>query len=249
MNQSVVEVAGLTKAFGGLRAVDGVSMIVPTGQRRALIGPNGAGKTTLFHCITGSMPPSGGRIFLFGKDVTRLAEHRRTAMGMGRTYQITNVFHDLTVMENLLLAVQGTRRQKWELFRPVEAFPESRERAAEELARVGLAHRASDSVHHLSYGECRQLEFALALANRPRVLLLDEPASGHSPAERQRVTEIIAQLPRDITLILIEHDGGMALVLAARVPVRHRGRSIRPGTPRLSQASSSSFSASTLLLP
>ncbi len=157
-------------------------------------------------------------------------------MGMGRTYQITNVFHDLTVMENVLLAVQGTTRQKWTLFRSVESFQESRDRAAEELARVGLARRASVSVHHLSYGERRQLEFALALATRPRVLLLDEPASGLSPAERHRIARIIAALPRDITVILIEHDMSVALALADRVTVLHRGRTIIESTPDEVQA-------------
>jgi branched-chain amino acid transport system ATP-binding protein len=236
VDRNAVEVVDLTKAFGGLRAVEGVSLKVPTGQRRALIGPNGAGKTTLFNCITGSMAPSAGRIFLFGNDVTHLAEHHRTARGMGRTYQITNVFHDLSVIENVLLAVLGTTRQKWVLYRSVGTFPESRGRATEELARVGLAHRALDSVHQLSYGERRQLEFALALASQPRILLLDEPASGLSPGERQRIAEIIAQLPREITIILIEHDMGVALGLADWVTVLHRGRVILEGTPDEVQA-------------
>jgi branched-chain amino acid transport system ATP-binding protein len=236
VDRNAVEVVDLTKAFGGLRAVEGVSLKVPTGQRRALIGPNGAGKTTLFNCITGSMAPSAGRIFLFGNDVTRLAEHHRTARGMGRTYQITNVFHDLSVIENVLLAVLGTTRQKWVLYRSVGTFPEGRGRATEELARVGLAHRALDSVHQLSYGERRQLEFALALASQPRILLLDEPASGLSPGERQRIAEIIAQLPREITIILIEHDMGVALGLADWVTVLHRGRVILEGTPDEVQA-------------
>ncbi|MFQ5519935.1 MAG: ABC transporter ATP-binding protein [Candidatus Methylomirabilia bacterium] len=230
MGDNAVEVVELTKAFGGLRAVDGISMRVPTGQRRALIGPNGAGKTTLFNCITGSAAPSAGRIFLFGIDITYLAEHRRTAMGMGRTYQITNVFHKLTVMENVLLALQGTIRQKWVLHRSIGAFRESRARALEELERVGLTARASDPVRLLSYGERRQLEFALALANRPRLLLLDEPASGLSPGERQRIAETIAQLPREITIILIEHDMSLALGLADQVTVLHRGRVILEGT-------------------
>ena len=236
MDGIAVEVVDLSKAFGGLRAVDGVSMRVPTGQRRAIIGPNGAGKTTLFNCVSGSMAPSAGRIFLFGNDITSVAEHHRTAMGMGRTYQITNVFHELTVMENVLLAAQGTMRQKWVLYRPIEAYPKSRARAEEELARVGLAHRASDSVHSLSYGERKQLEFALAFATRPRVLLLDEPASGLSPGERQRIAEIIAQLPREITIILIEHDMSVALRLADEVTVLHRGQVILEGTPDEVQA-------------
>ena len=229
--QNAVDVAELTKTFGGVHAVDKVSLHVPIGQRRALLGPNGAGKTTLFNCITGSMRPSAGRIFLFGKDVTEMPEHHRTSMGISRTYQITNVFLKLSVIENVLLAVQGTTRQKWIPYRSVDSFPESLARATEELDRVGLANRADLSVRYLSYGERRQLELAIALASRPRVLLLDEPASGLSPAERQRIAGIIAQLPRHITLILIEHDMSVALGLADQVAVLHRGRVILEGTP------------------
>lgn len=231
MDQSAVEVVGLTKAFGGVRAVEKVSMKVPVGQRRVLIGPNGAGKTTLFNCITGTFPPTSGKIFLFGKNVTRMAEHRRTAMGIGRTYQITNVFHDLTVLENLVLAVQGNSRQKWVMHRPVNAFADSLKRAGKELDRVGLKGRTHDSVQHLSYGERKQLELALALASQPRVLFLDEPCSGLSPGERQRIAEIIKEFPRDITLILIEHDMSIALGLADQVSVLHRGSIILEGTP------------------
>ncbi len=236
MDQNAVEVADLTKTFGGVHAVEGVSMKVPTGQCRVLIGPNGAGKTTLFNCITGGMSPSSGRIFLFEKEVTHLAEHHRAAMGIGRTYQITNVFHELSVMENVLLSVLGTKRQKWILHRSVDSFSENRMRATEELDHVGLGHRTSVSVHHLSYGERRQLELALALASKPRVLLLDEPASGLSTGERHRITEIISKLPQHITVILIEHDMSVALGLADQVSVLHRGRVILEGTPEEVQA-------------
>jgi branched-chain amino acid transport system ATP-binding protein len=235
--ESAVEVLGLTKSFGGLRALDDVSIRVPAGQRRALIGPNGAGKTTLFNCITGAIAPSAGRVVLFGRDITRLAEHRRAADGVARTYQITNVFHRLTVLENVLLAVQGTLRQKWVVYRSLAAFRPSLARADAELARVGLTGRAGDPVGALSYGERRQLELALALASGPRVLLLDEPASGLSPAERQRVREIVAGLPRDITIVLIEHDMGLALGLADQVTVLHRGRVILEGSGDEIQAS------------
>jgi branched-chain amino acid transport system ATP-binding protein len=231
MESHAVEIAELTKTFGGVHAVEKVSLQVPVGQRRVLIGPNGAGKTTLFNCVTGSLPPTSGRIFLFGKEVTHLAEHLRTAMGLGRTYQITNVFPDLTVLENIILSIQGTTRKKWVLHRPVKSFPEILDRAAAELERVGLQHRQADSVHLLSYGERRQLELALALACRPRALFLDEPCSGLSPSERQRIFNIITQLPRDITIVCIEHDMQVALGLADQVSVLHRGRLILEGTP------------------
>lgn len=231
METSAVEIKELTKTFGGVHAVEKVTLKVPIGQRRVLIGPNGAGKTTLFNCITGSLPPTSGRIFLFGKDVTHLPEHRRTAMGLGRTYQITNVFPNLTVLENIILSMQGTSSRKWIFHRTVKSFSETQDQAVAELDRVGLKPRQADSVHLLSYGERRQLELALALASRPRVLFLDEPCSGLSPSERQRIFNIITQLPREITIVCIEHDMQVALGLADQVAVLHRGQLILEGTP------------------
>jgi branched-chain amino acid transport system ATP-binding protein len=228
---AAVEVDELAKVFGGLRAVDGVSLSVAPGERRALIGPNGAGKTTLFHCVTGTLLPSSGRVKLFGHDVTDLPEHQRTGLGMGRTFQITNVFPDLTLIENLVLSIIGTDRRKWILHRPVSAFPALREQALAGLAAVGLADRAEESVKLLSYGERRQLELALALNTAPKVLFLDEPCAGLSPSERQRFSQLIAALPRAITLIMIEHDIDIALALADRVTVLHHGKVILDGTP------------------
>ena len=226
-----VEVKDLTKTFGGLRALDGVSLRVPVGERRALIGPNGAGKTTLFNCIAGSLTPTSGKIFLFGEEVTHRAEYNRTAMGLARTYQITNVFHQLSVLENVLLAEQGAKRQKWVFYRPMDTFREKIAAARDRLAFLGLEHRCDDFVHELSYGERRQLEMVLALVSRPRVLLLDEPASGLSPAERQRIGEIIRSLPAEITVIFIEHDMDVALGIADRVTVLQQGSFLAEGTP------------------
>ena len=231
MAEKAIEADNVAKLFGGLAAVNGVSLTVAAGERRALIGPNGAGKTTLFHCITGTLKPSSGRVALFGRDVTRDPEHRRTALGMGRTFQITNVFPDLTLVENLALAIIGTDRRKWVLHRPVEAFEDVRRQALEGLERVGLAGRAEQPAKLVSYGERRQLELALALNTRPKVLFLDEPCAGLSPAERQRISRMIAELPRDITLLMIEHDMDVALGLADRVTVLHQGRVILEGTP------------------
>ena len=231
MAENALRIDGLAKVFGGLAAVDGVSLSVAAGERRVLIGPNGAGKTTLFHCITGTLKPTRGSVRLFGRDVTRDPEHRRTALGMGRTFQITNVFPDLTLLENMTLAIVGTDRRKWVMHRAVAAFADVRRQALEGLEMVGLAGRAAQLVKLLSYGERRQLELALALNTRPKVLFLDEPCAGLSPSERQRISKMIAGLPRDITLVMIEHDMDVALGLADRVTVLHQGQVILEGTP------------------
>jgi branched-chain amino acid transport system ATP-binding protein len=228
---SAIAVEGLSKVFGGLRAVDNVTLAVAAGERRVLIGPNGAGKTTLFHCIAGMLQPSDGRVVMFGTDISSLSENRRTARGIGRTFQISNVCVDLTVMENLQLAMLGIDRRKWTMHRPVSAFADLRERGEAELVRVGLEGRADETVKFLSYGERRQLELALSLASNPKVLLLDEPCAGLSPSERQRLFQLIKELSRDITLIMIEHDIDIALALADRVTVLHRGSVIFDGTP------------------
>jgi branched-chain amino acid transport system ATP-binding protein len=233
---TAVEIEDLAKVFGGLRAVDGVTLRVAAGERRALIGPNGAGKTTLFHCVTGTLLASSGRVKLYGHDVTHMPEHRRTKLGMGRTFQITNVFTDLSLTENLALSIVGTDRRKWIFHRPLEAFPAIRAQALAGLDAVGLKNRADHPVRLLSYGERRQLELALALNTGPKVLFLDEPCAGLSPSERQRIFNMIRGLPRDITVVLIEHDMDVALGLADLVTVMHRGRVMAEGTPEEVQA-------------
>ena len=236
MTETALEVDRVSKVFGGLRAVDDVSLAVERGERRVLIGPNGAGKTTLFHCITGTLRPTAGRVSLFGSDVTGLVEPERTARGMGRTFQISNVFTELAVIENLALAILGTDRRKWTIHRTLDAFPQVRAQALEALAMVGLEGRAERRVAELSYGERRQLELALALKTEPKVLFLDEPCAGLSPSERQRISQLIGALPRDITLLMIEHDMDVALALADRVTVLHRGKVIVEGSPDEVQA-------------
>jgi branched-chain amino acid transport system ATP-binding protein len=231
MTQPVIEIDRLSKVFGGLRAVDNASLSVAQGERRVLIGPNGAGKTTLFNCIAGTLRPTAGRVLLFGDDISRLAENKRTARGMSRTFQISNVFTDLTVLENLMLSIVGTDRRKWIMHRPLSSFAAERAQAFDGLARVGLHDRAGELVKFLSYGERRQLELALALNVSPKVLLLDEPCAGLSPSERQAFSQLIEALPREITLIMIEHDIDIALALADRVSVLHHGKVILDGTP------------------
>lgn len=219
----------VVKRFGGLQAVREVSMEVAPGERRVIIGPNGAGKTSLFHCISGTLQVTSGRIECLGHDMTHLPEHQRTLLGIGRTFQISSVFPDLTVMENIALARLGITSNKWSLWRKALAQPGLRRQAAEELERVGLPGRESWTVKSMSYGERRQLELVLALVNQPRLLLLDEPCAGLSPAERQRLSDIIQNLPRSITMLMIEHDMDVALGLADRVTVLHQGQVIIEG--------------------
>lgn len=231
MSEAAIQVDNVSKAFAGLRAVDAVSLSIPRGERRVLLGPNGAGKTTLFHCISGTHQPTGGRILMFGQDISNVSENGRTALGMGRTFQISNVCTDLTVLENLLLGMLGTRSRKWVMFWPVTADAELIARAKAALERVGLQGRENEEVKYLSYGERRQLELALALSSNPRVLLLDEPCAGLSPSERQHFSKLVANLSREITLLMIEHDIDIALALADKVTVLHRGKLIFDGLP------------------
>ena len=210
--------------------MEGVTLSVQPGERRALIGPNGAGKTTLFNLISGTLPLSGGAISLFGQDVTRAPAHRRAALGLARTFQITNLFPDLTVLENCLLAVQARSPVKFSMLRPVTAYGHLRERARAMLEAVGLEAVAAARVNVLSHGEQRQLEIALALAGRPRVLLLDEPTAGLSPAESRLMAALLARLDPAITVLMIEHDMDIALELSPTVTVLHYGRVIADGS-------------------
>jgi len=225
-----LELRSVSKAFGGLRAVDDVALAVRAGERRALIGPNGAGKTTLFNLISGELPASSGTITLFGRDVTRAAAHRRAALGLARTFQITNVFPSLTVLENCLLAVQALSPVKLAMHRPLGRYADLHARARTTLEAVGLADRAGATAQHLSHGEQRQLEIALALAGRPRVLLLDEPTAGLSPAESQLMAGLIKRLDPAMTVLVIEHDMDIALEIVQHVTVLHYGRVIADGT-------------------
>jgi len=220
---------GVTKNFGGLRAVDDVALAVRPGERRALIGPNGAGKTTLFNLISGSLPVSAGSIMLFGRDVTNTPAHVRAAQGLARTFQITNLFPDLTVLDNCLLAVQALTPTRFAMLRPVGAYRSLHAGARATLESVGLDGVGDALVKNLSHGEQRQLEIALALAGRPRVLLLDEPTAGLSPAESRLMAGLLARLDPAITVLMIEHDMDIALELSPHVTVLHYGRVIADG--------------------
>ncbi len=208
-----------------------VDLDVAHGERRAILGPNGAGKTTLFNVISGDVPPSAGSIEFLGEEVSALSPRARARLGMGRTYQKSRSFLGLSVEDNLYLALLGTRTGH---FRPVtlrKRDQEVREEAAELARTVGLADRRRSLVGLLSHGEQRQLEVAMARASHPRLMMLDEPASGLSRGERVALTELLLQLDRSITLILIEHDMDVALRVAEQVTMMHDGRVIVEGTP------------------
>jgi branched-chain amino acid transport system ATP-binding protein len=206
-----------------------MDLAVQQGERRAIIGPNGAGKTTLFNLISGELEVSGGAIHLFDHDITGLPPHRRAALGLARTFQITNLFPSLSALENALLAVQGLTRTKFAMLRPLERFAGLREHALAALRAVGLEDRAATTVRNLSHGEQRQLEIALALAGRPRVLLLDEPTAGLSPGESQLMADLLRRLDPAMTVLIIEHDMDIALEIALHVTVLHYGRVIADG--------------------
>jgi branched-chain amino acid transport system ATP-binding protein len=226
---SALEVRGLFKRFGGVEALSGVSFSVEPGERRMLIGPNGAGKTTLFHCVSGTQLPTAGSVTLFGDDITRLAPHARARAGLARTFQITNLFPRLSVLENVLLAVAAAAGVGPALIKPMTAYRPLYERAERLLADWGVAEKQQRQVRHLSYGEQRQLELALALAGAPKLLLLDEPTAGLSAAETARVVAMVRNLPRHMTLLMIEHDMDVAFELADRISVLHQGRLIAEG--------------------
>jgi branched-chain amino acid transport system ATP-binding protein len=198
----VLRLTQVSRVFGGLRAVDRLSLDVADGERVAVIGPNGAGKTTLFNLVSGEVAPSEGRVEALGRDITRWPPHRRAALGLGRTYQLTNLFPRLTVLENLLLAAAALDGARRSMLRPIRRFAHLYERAEALLARLGLAEARDTPAWQLSYGAQRQLEIALALAGRPRLLLLDEPTAGLSSGETRDMLTVIRDLPRALTVVL-----------------------------------------------
>jgi branched-chain amino acid transport system ATP-binding protein len=220
---------GLSRAFGALKAVDAVDLEVTRGARHALIGPNGAGKSTLFKLVTGTMRADAGTVKLVGRDVTGMTEVRRCLLGMSQTMQHASLFASMTAAETVALAAQRHDGGRLSLF--PRRQPRVRARAEELLAEVGLADRRGVPVPALSHGERKQLEVALALACRPSLLLLDEPAAGMSPAESARLVELLAALPSEITVLFVEHDLDLVFSLADAVTVLHLGRVLLSGTP------------------
>ncbi|MDJ0942814.1 MAG: ABC transporter ATP-binding protein [Kiloniellales bacterium] len=225
-----LELEAVSRHFGALVALADINLTVEAGERRAVLGSNGAGKTTLFNAITGDFPPTTGRVRLFGEDVTDLPVHERIRRGLRRTYQISLLFDGLSVIENIYLACRGVGRRRFSLRRPAPA--DSAMQMAETLLEAVHLDDARDlQVATLSHGQQRQLEIALALAGAPRLILLDEPAAGLSPAERAELIEILQALPEHIGYIIIEHDMDVALRVAERVTMLHNGRIFKEGTP------------------
>ena len=221
---------GVTRTFGALRAVDEVSLRVAAGQKYAILGSNGAGKTTLFNAITGDFPPTAGRIHFFGEDITELPPHERIRKGLRRTYQSSLLFRDLTVRDNLYLAVRGVASGRFSFWRAGRSHP-STVATNDLLDRARLSHIADTRVADLSHGQQRQLEIGMALAGAPRLILFDEPAAGLSPAERRELVTLLASLPPHMSYLLIEHDLEIAMRAATRVTVMHNGRVLKSGTP------------------
>ena len=221
---------GVTRAFGALRAVDEVSLTVAAGQKYAILGSNGAGKTTLFNAITGDFPPTAGRIYFFGEDITDLPPHERIRKGLRRTYQSSLLFRDLTVRDNLFLAVRGVSNGRFGFLR-ARANHASTVATQDLLERARLTHLADELVANLAHGQQRQLEIGMALAGAPRLILFDEPAAGLSPAERRELVALLRSLPEHMSFVLIEHDLDIALSVTERVTVMHNGRVLKTGTP------------------
>ena len=224
-----LELRGLSKSFGGLRAVRDVTLKIMPGDRKAIIGPNGAGKTTLFNLITGIFPATSGQVVLFGQDVTRWPSHRRTALGMARTFQITSLFPKLTVLDNVLLAIQGLRRSKFVMWRFLSSYRDFYDRAHGLLERARFLDRKDTEVRYLSHGEQRQLEIILGLASDPKILLLDEPAAGLSSGESSEMIRFLAHLDRNLAILLIEHDMDVVFDVAEHISVLHFGEVLEAG--------------------
>jgi len=230
MSAEALRLDGLSKSFGGVPAVRGVSLSIEDGERRLLLGPNGAGKTTLFNLVTGDLPPDAGSIRLFGREISRMPAHRRVHLGLARTYQVITLFPRDTLVHNLELALLGLSPLRWNPVALLSRRPELRERALAVLDRVGLRGAADRRLADTSYGEQRRVEIAMALSQEPRVLLLDEPFAGLSQEERRDIQQQLAAIPRRVTVVMIEHDLDVALSFAERITVLHQGQIIVEGS-------------------
>ncbi len=228
-DRPVLELKALSKSFGGLHAVRDVTLEIMPGDRKAIIGPNGAGKTTLFNLITGIFPASSGQVLLFGQDVTSWPSHRRTALGMARTFQITSLFPKLTVLDNVLLAIEGVRKTKFVMWRFLSSYRDIYVQAQRLLEQADFLDRKDTQVRYLSHGEQRQLEIVLGLASDPKILLLDEPAAGLSSGELSEMARFLMRLDPGLAILLIEHDMDVVFDVADHISVLHFGKILETG--------------------
>ena len=228
---ALLQTENLAKRFGGIVATDDVTLGIAAGELHAVIGPNGAGKTTLIAQLSGQLAPDAGRIRFSGHDISALPMHKRSALGLARSFQITSLFLDLSVLDNVALAVQAHAGHSFHFWRDARSEKELREPARAALARVGLSAREQLPASALSHGEHRQLELAMALAGNPRMLLLDEPMAGLGPEESARMVEMLRALKKELTILLVEHDMEAVFALADRITVLVYGRVIASGAP------------------
>jgi branched-chain amino acid transport system ATP-binding protein len=228
---ALLRVDGLTKRFGGVVASDNLALAVREGELHAIIGPNGAGKTTLISQLAGEIAPNAGRIYFDGRDITELQVYQRSLLGLARSFQITSLFPHFTALDNVALAVQAHSGHSFRFWRDARSEPDLRGPAREALKRVGIDHRADSVVANMSHGEHRQIELAMALATKPRMLLLDEPMAGLGAEESGRMVRMLRELKREVTILLIEHDMEAVFALADRITVLVYGRVIASGDP------------------
>jgi len=238
-NQFCLTLEYLSKNFDGLAAVDQVNLKVRKGERRGIIGPNGAGKTTLFNLLGGNLKPTGGKILFFGNDITHVPTHRRAHLGISRTFQITNLFPKLTVIENLVLAALALGKTKFDMLRPITKFKHLYNKADEILAKVGMLEERNEVIKNLSYGEQRQTEVVMALLGEPCLLLLDEPTAGLAPAESSEMVSMLKALDKTMTVIIIEHHMDVAFELSDMITVLNLGKVLADGTKEEIQSNDS----------
>jgi len=226
-----LRIKGLSKQFGGVDAVDNVSFAVDIGERLAIIGPNGAGKTTMFNLINGQLSPTSGRIHFFGQDVTSLPPHRRAHLGQARAFQVISLLQKLTVLQNTLLNINGSKPHGFVMFRPIRRFKDLFDKAEDALKGLDLWEKRNEPVSNLAYGEQRKLEISLGLSMDPKLLLLDEPSAGLTKEEGKEIIGIIKNLDPAITVVIVDHDMDMVFEVAQRILVLHNGQVIADGVP------------------
>lgn len=228
---SLLKVEGISKSFTSLDVLKDITLDVQEGERHVIIGPNGAGKTTLFNCITGKLSIDSGIVKIKGKITSELPSHKLAHLGMSRTFQTNNLFEEMTVNENVILAIASHKPYRFQLLKSLSSYKDLKIEAYELLDQWGMSDRSNITVNNLSYGEQRLLEILLAMASRPQILLLDEPTSGMSPAETKQTTDLIQTFPRSVSLLVIEHDMEVVFSIADRITVLHHGEVVLSGAP------------------